>query len=247
MARKMMAAANQRPELVNARTTLDTGIPRYHAEVDREKSRQMGVSINQVFEAMQSTFGSMYINDFTMAGRNWQVNMQSEREFRSRPEDLNKVFVRSQYGELLPLSNLISLEQVVGPDIINRFNVNSAAKLMADAAPGYTKGQAKAAMEEVLAAVLPDGNAAIGWTGEAYQLDAAAGAGGLAFGMGLVMVLLILAAQYERWTLPMAVASAVPFGVLGAVLATTFRGYPNDIYFQVGLLVLIGLAAKTRF
>ncbi len=244
LAGRLAAAANERPELTNARTTLDTSIPRYRAELDREKARAMGVPVNEVFASMQSTFGSMYVNDFTLAGRNWQVNLQSEGEFRSQPEDLNKVFVRSETGEMIPLSSVVTLNRESGADILNRYNVYSAAKFLADAAPGYTTGQAKDAMEEVAAAVLEDGNVMLGWTGEAFQLDAAAGAGGLAFGLGMLMVFLILAAQYERWSLPLAVATAVPFGVLGAALAAMLRGFPNDIYFQVGLLVLIGLAAK---
>ncbi len=244
LASQLMAAANERPELVNARTTLNTGIPRYHARLDREKARDMGVPVNQVFETMQSTFGSLYVNDFTLLGRNWQVNLQSEKEFRSRPEDLNKVFVRSDQGRMLPLSTLVTLEPLTGPDVINRYNVNHAARILVDAAPGYTTGQAKQAMEAVAARVLKNGTTSIGWVGEAFQLDAAEGAGGLAFGLGLIMVFLILAANYERWTLPAAVGTAVPFGVLGAALAATLQGFPNDIYFQVGLLVLIGLAAK---
>ncbi|MBB3330306.1 HAE1 family hydrophobic/amphiphilic exporter-1/multidrug efflux pump [Halomonas campaniensis] len=244
LAGRLAAVANERPELTNARTTLDTSIPRYRAELDREKARAMGVPVNEVFASMQSTFGSLYVNDFTLAGRNWQVNLQSEGEFRSQPEDLNRVFVRSETGEMIPLSSVVTLNRESGADILNRYNVYSAAKFLADAAPGYTTGQAKAAMEEVAAEVLASGNVMLGWTGEAYQLDAAAGAGGLAFGLGLLMVFLILAAQYERWSLPLAVATAVPFGVLGAALAAMLRGFPNDIYFQVGLLVLIGLAAK---
>lgn len=242
-AARFIAAVNARPEVINGRITLDTTIPRFHAEVDREKARAAGVPINQIFEAMQSTFGSLYVNDFTLAGRNWQVNMQSEGEFRSRPEDLNRVFVRSEHGEMLPLSALVTLRRQPGPDIINRFNVNSAAKFFADPAPGFTTGQAKEAIEKTAAEML-DQSMRIGWVGEAYQLDAAAGAGALAFGLGLLMVFLILAAQYERWSLPFAVASAVPFAVLGAALSGLLRGFPNDIYFQVGLLVLIGLAAK---
>ena len=240
---QLSAAANERPELMNARVTLDTGIPRYHAHVDREKARAAGVPINQIFDTMRSTFGALYVNDFTLEGRNWQVNLQSEGDFRSQPEDLNRVFVRSTHGDMIPLSALVTLERTTGPDIINRFNLYPAAKLLADPAPGFTSGEAKAALEAAAADIL-DGDSSIGWTGEAYQLDAAAGAGGLAFGLGLLMVFLILAAQYERWTLPLAVASAVPFGVLGAALAALWRGFPNDIYFQVGLLVLIGLAAK---
>ena len=244
LAGRLAAAANERPELTNARTTLDTSIPRYRAELDREKARAMGVPVNEVFATMQSTFGSMYVNDFTLAGRNWQVNLQSEGEFRRQSEDLNKVFVRSESGEMIPLSSLVTMTREAGADILNRYNVYSAAKFLADAAPGYTTGQAKDAMDQVAAEVLEDGSAQLGWTGEAYQLDAAAGAGSLAFGLGLLMVFLILSAQYERWSLPLAVATAVPFGVLGAALAAMLRGFPNDIYFQVGLLVLIGLAAK---
>lgn len=242
-AQRFVAAANAREELVNVRVTLDPTIPRYHAEVDREQARATGVPINQIFEAMQSTFGSLYVNDFTLAGRNWQVNLQAEGEFRSQPEDLRRVFVRSQNNEMVPLSALVTLERTADADILNRYNLALAARLLGDPAPGFTTGQAKQVLEEVAAEMLGR-DLSIGWVGEAYQLDAAAGAGLAAFAMGLLMVFLILAAQYERWTLPLAVAAAVPFAVLGAGVAVWFSGYPNDIYFQIGLLVLIGLAAK---
>ena len=244
LAQQLAAAANARPELANARTTLDTGVPRYLAEVDREKARAADVPINAVFETMRSTFGSLFVNDFTLAGRNWQVNLQAEGEFRSQPEDINQVFVRSRSGEMVALSSLVELERVAGPDLINRFNVFPSAKFLADAAPGFTTGQAKQAAEEVAAGVLAGEDAVLEWTGEAYQLEATEGSGNVAFLLALLMVILILAAQYERWTLPLAVITAVPFGVLGAALAALLRGFPNDIYFQVGLLVLIGLAAK---
>lgn len=244
IAGRFVAAANERPELMNTQSTLDTGIPRYRASVDREKARSMGVPVDQIFAVMQSTFGSRYVNDFNYLGRLWQVNLQSEADFRSQPEDLQKVFVRSNTGTMIPLSELVHLERESGADVLNRFNVVPAARLLADPAPGYTTGQAKQAMEEVLAGLESENGLMLGWTGEAYQLDAASGAGGAAFGLGLLMVFLILAAQYERWTLPLAVATSVPFGVLGATIASHFRGYPNDVYFQVGLLVLIGLASK---
>ncbi|WP_323751612.1 multidrug efflux RND transporter permease subunit [Marinobacter sp.] len=243
MADKFTEAANARPELTNARVTLDTGIPRYKANVDREKAQAAGVPIDQIFTTMQSTFGGLYVNDFTLEGRNWQVNLQSEGEFRSHPGDLRKVFVRSNYGEMIPLSSLVELERTSGPDILNRFNVYPAAKLLADPGPGYTTGAALAALEAVAAEQF-DRDTLVGWTGEAYQLQDSADSGSMAFGMGLLLVFLILAAQYERWGLPVAVATAVPFGVFGAALASLWRGFPNDIYFQVGLLVLIGLAAK---
>jgi len=242
-AQQIVAAANARPELTNARTNLDVSIPRYRAEVDREKARALGVQVDDVFAAMQSTFGSMYVNDFTMMGRNWQVNMQAEGEFRSQPEDLRRVFVRSDNGIMIPVSGLVTLTREQGADIINRFNVYPAANISADPAPGYTSGDALKALQAVADENLgPD--TPFGWIGEAFQLEEAADAGGVAFGLGLIMVFLILAAQYERLTLPLAVATAIPFGVFGAALASLLRGFPNDIYFQVGLLVLIGLAAK---
>lgn len=244
LAQQVVAAANQRPELTNVRSTLNTSIPRYHAEVDREKAKAMNVPINDIFSTLQSTFGSTYVNDFSYQGRLWRVNMQAEGKYRDQPDDLRHVFVRSNSGEMVPLSSLVTLERTAGADIINRFNIYPAANLTADPAPGYTTGQAKTALEEVVAEQQKTADVQIGWVGEAYQLDAAAGAGTSAFGLGLLMVFLILAAQYERLTLPIAVVTAIPFGVLGAALSSLLRGYPNDIYFQVGLLVLIGLAAK---
>ncbi|WP_339799586.1 multidrug efflux RND transporter permease subunit [uncultured Marinobacter sp.] len=240
---RFAAAANERPELQNVRVTLDTSIPKYEATVDREKAEAAGVPVDQIFVTMQSTFGSLYVNDFTLLGRNWQVNLQSEGEFRSHPDDLRRVFVRSNYGEMVPLSSLVKLERIAGADILNRFNVYPAAKLLADPGPGFTSGDALAALQDVGEQVL-DPNSQLGWTGEAYQLVASADTGLIAFGLGLLLVFLILSAQYERWGLPIAVATAVPFGVFGAAAASLLRGFPNDIYFQVGLLVLIGLAAK---
>jgi HAE1 family hydrophobic/amphiphilic exporter-1/multidrug efflux pump len=243
IADEFIRKANERPELQNVRVTLDTEIPKYRADVDREKAQATGVPVDQIFTTMQSTFGGLYVNDFTLQGRNWQVTLQSEGQFRSHPDDLRKVFVRSDYGEMIPLSSLINLERSSGPDILNRFNVYPAAKLLADPGPGFTTGDALAALQEIGDEVF-DRNTLLGWTGEAFQLQDSASSGVVAFGMGLLLVFLILAAQYERWGLPIAVATAVPFGVFGAILAAMLRGFPNDIYFQVGLLVLIGLAAK---
>lgn len=243
LAGRLRAAVNERAEIGSMQIAYDAGVPRYRAEVDRDRARALGVPINAVFEAMQSTFGAMYVNDFTLAGRNWQVNLQAEGEFRSQPEDLRRVFVRSEEGAMVPLSSLVQLERSADADAVDRYNLFPSARLLAEPAPGYTSGQAKDALQAAARETL-GAEARIGWIGEAYQLEAAAGTGAAAFAMGLLMVFLILAAQYERWTLPLAVATAVPFGVLGATLAIMLRGYPNDIYFQVGLLVLIGLAAK---
>lgn len=243
LSNRFYGATEGRAAIGSLRLFIDTSVAHYRAEIDRDRVRTLGVPINAVFDAMQSTFGSLYVNDFTLEGRNWQVNVQAEGEFRSRPEDLRRIFVRAGDGSMVPLSSLVRLERYGAADSVERYNLFPAIRFLAEPAPGYTSGEVKAALEAAVAEGMGSG-ARLGWIGEAYQLEAAAGAGGIAFAMGLVMVFLILAAQYERWSLPVAVATAVPFGVLGAVLAVMLTGFPNDIYFQVGLLVLIGLAAK---
>jgi multidrug efflux pump len=240
---RLLEAARKRPELTGLRTTFSTGTPQYFAELDREKARALNVPINQVFTIMQSTFGSLYVNDFTLFGRSYRVNLQSEAEFRRSPEDLRHVFVRSNDGNLVPLDALLNVKRTIGPDLVERFNVFPAAKILGEPAPGYSSGQAIAAMQAVSQEVL-DNNYSVGWVGSAYQELATAGTGTLAFVFGIVMVFLILAAQYERWSLPFAVVTAVPFAVFGAIAATWLRGLENDLYFQIGLLTLIGLSAK---
>ena len=192
---------------------------------------------------MQSTFGSYYVNDFTLYGRTWQVSLQSESEFRRKPEDLSQVYVRASGGDLVPLTSLIKVRRILGPDTYARFNVYPSAKFLGGPAPGYSSGQALAAIQEVADEVLGS-DYTVGWVGSAYQELATQGSGSTAFVFGLIMVFLILAAQYERWTLPLAVVTAVPFAVFGAILAVWLRGIQNDVYFQVGLVTLIGLAAK---
>lgn len=243
MAQRFVEVASQRPELEGVRTTFDASIPQYYVDLNRNKARALGVPVNDVFTAMQSTFGSFYVNDFSLFGRTYQVSMQSESEFRRKPEDLDQVFVRSSSGEMIPLSALVTVERVLGPDTFERFNVYPAAKVMGSPAPGYSSGQALQAAREVADEVLGS-DYSLAWTGSAYQEVATAGTGNMAFVFGLLMVFLILAAQYERWTLPLAVITAVPFAVFGAILAIWARGLANDVYFQVGLVTLIGLGAK---
>lgn len=244
MAQKLVAAAQKRPELAGVQTTISTNIPQYFINLDREKAKALGVPVGDVFAAMQSTFGSYYVNDFTYSGRIFRVSLSSEAQFREKPEDLKQVFVRSTIdGSMIPLTTLVSFKRILGPDLVERFNIYPAAKIMGGPAAGYSSGQALAAIEQVAEEVLPSSYALV-WSGQAYQEKAAGGAGGSAFLFGIVMVFLILAAQYERWTLPIAVITAVPFAVFGALLATMMRGLTNDVYFQVGLLTLIGLGAK---
>lgn len=240
---EFVGAANKRPELANVKTTFSVSTPQYRIDLDREKAKMLNVAIDDVYTVMQSTFGSLYINDFTYMGRNFRVTMQSEDRFRRSPEDLRHVYVRAGTGALVPLSTLLKVERVTGPELVNRFNIFPAAKIMGDAAAGYSSGQAIAAMEEVAEQVLGN-DYALAWIGSAYQEKKAGGTSTQAFVFGLIMIFLILAAQYEKWSLPVVVILSVPFAVLGALLAVWMRGIENDLYFQVGLVTLIGLAAK---
>jgi multidrug efflux pump len=242
-AQRVVQAAALRPELRGVTTTFSTTIPQYRIDVDRDKAKTLGVPINTIFDTMQSTFGSLYVNDFSLYGRTYRVSLSSEGEFRHSPDDLRHVFVRSDKGAMIPLNALVSVRRIIGPDTVDRFNIFPAAKILGGPAPGYSSGQAIAAMREVVAQTVSS-DFTIGWTGSAYQELATAGTGYQGFIFGLVMVFLVLAAQYERWSLPLAVITAVPFAVFGAVLAIYLRGLENDVYFQIGLITLIGLAAK---
>jgi multidrug efflux pump len=239
----LVDAASKRPELAGVRTTFVSNVPQYKIYLDREKAKALNVPIASIFETMQSTFGSLYVNDFTLFGRNYQVTLQSEANFRERPDDLKQVFVKSTSGSMIPIDTLLRMERIVGPDQVDRFNAFNAAKVMGNPAPGYSSGQAIAALREVASQTLPDGYQ-VAWTGSAYQEIASGGAGSQAFIFGLIMVFLILAAQYERWSLPAAVVLAVPFALFGALVAIWLRGLSNDVYFQIGLVTLIGLASK---
>ncbi len=240
---ELIAEASKNPALSNVRTTFSVSTPQYNIELDREKAKALNVPINQIYAVMQSTFGSLYVNDFTYKGRNFRVTVQSEDKFRRSPDDLRYVYARSNDGQLIPLATLIHVQRITGPELINRFNIFPSAKITGEPAAGYSSGQAISAMEEVAQKVLgPDYD--ISWVGSAYQEKQAGGTSSQAFGFGLIMIFLILAAQYEKWSLPFVVILSVPFAVLGALISTWIRGLENDLYFQVGLVTLIGLAAK---
>ena len=185
----------------------------------------------------------LYVNDFGLFGRTYRVTLSSEANFRRSPEDLRYVFVRSNDRTMVPLSALLTVSRVIGPDVVDRFNGFRAARIQGNPAPGFSSGQAIAAMQQVVSRAVSR-DFTIAWTGSSYQELESAGAGSQGFLFGIVMVFLILAAQYERWSLPLAVIAAVPFAVFGAILAIYLRGIENDVYFQVGLITLIGLAAK---
>jgi multidrug efflux pump len=235
--------ANKREELSGVRTTLNTNVPKYQVSVDSAKVKSKGVSLEQIYQTLSATFGNFYVNDFNLFGRTYTVNMQAEESFRKNPDDLNNIFVRSSSGEMLPLSSFVTLKQIVSADLVERFNLFSAAKISGQANFGYSSGDAIKAMEEVVNEVLPQGYT-ISWIGTAYQEKQISNAGSMAFMFGIIFLYLILAAQYERWLMPVSVLLAVPFGIFGAVVANHLRGLENDIYFQIGILVLAGLSAK---
>jgi multidrug efflux pump len=196
-----------------------------------------------VYTAIQAQFGSVNVSQFYQYSRSWFVILQSEPKFREHPDDLTRLYTRSSSGAMVPLSALVTTEWVTGPDLMPHFNGFPAAKINGTAAPGYSSGQAITAMEEISREVLPAGYT-FAWSGLAFEEKKSGGTSAIAFAFGLIIVFLVLAAQYESWTLPGAVMTAVPFGVLGALTANWIRGLENDVYFQIGLLVLIGLGAK---
>ena len=236
-------ALAERPELTSLRSFLRADSPQLVLSVDEAKAIALGVSVDEVYDSISALMGSSYINDFTRNGKIYRVVMQAKADARATPEDLGRGYVRSSSGEMIPISSLISYERISGADTLARMNGYLAAQFMGAAAQGVSSGDAIRIAEEVGAAVLPEGYT-IEWTGQAYHEKRIGSSSATAFGFGLLMMFLILAALYERWSLPIAVVLAVPYAVLGAMCAIWIRGTPNDIYFQIGLMVLVGLTAK---
>jgi HAE1 family hydrophobic/amphiphilic exporter-1/multidrug efflux pump len=240
---RFIAAASQRPELAGVGTTYSAQVPRVNVKLDIEKAKLLGVSIGDVNVTLQSTFGAYYVNDFNRDGRVYRVQMQSDARFRAHPENLREISVRAAGGAMIPLTAIATVQQITGPDFIERFNLFPSARLSGGPAAGFSSGQALEVMEEIAARELPAGYT-LAWSGESYQ-EKVSGQNTLAiFALAVFMVFLILAAQYERLTLPFAVILAVPFAVFGAFIAVWLRGLYNDLYLQIGLVTLVGLAAK---
>lgn len=240
---KIIAEGNKRPELSRVSSTMGISSPVLKVDVDRSKALSMGVGVSDIFAVMQSVFGQYYINDFSLFGRTYRVYAQAEKDFRATPNDLDKVFVRSSAGAMVPLSSLIKFKEGGSSNTIERFNNFPSAKIMGSANAGFSSGQAMVAITEVARSILPS-EYTVAWSGSSYQEQQTAGGGNLVLVMAMIMVFLILAAQYESWSLPIAVVVSVPFAVLGAALFTYLRGYSSDIYFQVAIITLVGLAAK---
>lgn len=240
---ELINQAKKRPELSKLMSTLQLDNMQFFVDLDRYKARVLGVSISDVFETLQTLVGSVYVNNFNKYGRVYQVIVQAQPQFRSKLENLGDMYVRSAYGQMVPLKSLVTIKYASGPTLVSRFNDFPAAEILGGPAPGYTSGDAMKAMEEIAAEVLPEGMT-FSWSGEAYQEEATGGTSSLVLIAALIMVFLILAALYEKWSLPLAILMAVPFGIFGAFLAIWVKGMPSDVYFQVGLVTLIALSAK---
>ncbi len=243
MTQNVLTKARERPELSNVNSTFRASSLQLMADVNRDTAVLLDVPIEDVYSTLQAQFGSIQVSQYEEYSRIWNVILQSDAQFRQQPADITRLYTRSKKNLMIPLSALVTTYYKIGPSIVPHFNGFPAAQIMGSAAPGYSSGDAIAAMEEIAREMLPQGYG-FGWSGMALQEKESGGSSAIAFAFGLLVIFLILAAQYESWSLPMTVLTAVPFGIIGALLATWGRGLENDVYFQIGLLVLVGLAAK---
>lgn len=243
VARKFLQTASQRPEVASLFTGFRTTIPQVKLDIDRDKARTLDIPINQVFQGLQIYLGGLQVNDFNLFGRTYKVMVQAEQDFRRTPDNIRDIYLRTGDGSMVPMSTLSTVEMVTGPDILQRFNMFRTAEISGANAAGYSSGDALKAMEEVSAAELPQGYG-FQWSGVAFQEKLAGGSQGLIFGMALIFVFLVLAAQYESWAVPFSVLFGLPIGVFGAFLLVAWRGFINDVYVQIGIVTLMGLAAK---
>jgi HAE1 family hydrophobic/amphiphilic exporter-1 len=241
--KRFVAAARKRPELQNVVPNFAPAVPQIFAEVDKEKALKQGVPIADVYAALQAFMGGLYVNDFTRFSRQWRVFLQSDVDHRRTPEDLKDFYVRNGRGQMVPLSAFVTARNTTGPEYTVRFNLFRSAEIIGSAAPGYSSGQALAALEAVAAETLPPemGHA---WNALSYQEKAAEGGTGRVLGLSLVFVFLILAALYESWSLPFSVLLSTPVAVMGAFLGLLARRFDSNVYAQIGLVMLVGLTAK---
>jgi hydrophobe/amphiphile efflux-1 (HAE1) family protein len=239
---KVQAAAAKRPEIGRTITTFSPSTPQLNVELDREKARTLGVPVNSVFQTLQAYLSGLYVNDFVKFGRVYKVFLQAEPEFTNEPDDIGNFYVRNNSGGMVPLSTLVKVSRISGPNFATRFNLYQSAEIMGAPAPGYTSTQALKAMEEVMAEM--PSNIGYEWSGLTLQEKKSEGQAGLIFGMAIIFVFLLLAAQYESWSLPFAVLLSVPTVILGTLIGLFLRNFEMNVYAQVGLVMLIGLAAK---
>jgi hydrophobe/amphiphile efflux-1 (HAE1) family protein len=240
----LVHASRERPELAGLFSGFRANVPQVSFDLDRAKAKTLGVPIDSVYQALQIYLGGVQVNDLTLFGRTYKVMAQADPEFRVDPDNLDQIFVRGREGAMLPIRTIATFGSTTGPDLIQRYNMFRTAEVSGGAASGYSSGQSLDAMEEIAAEVLPSGYG-FEWTGTAFQEKQAGGAQALIFALGLLLVFLFLSANYESWVIPLAVLLGLPVAVFGALVSTWLRDYINDVYVQIGLVLLIGLAAKT--
>lgn len=238
-----LAAARAAPELTGMFTGLRVDVPQLYADIDRVRARQLGVAMTDVFDTLQTYLGSLYVNDFNAFGRTYSVRVQADAPFRARPEDIGRLKVRSASGEMVPMAAVLSIKNSAGPERVMRYNGFLSADVNGAAAPGYSTGQAQDAVARIARETLPKGFA-YEWTELTYQQIIAGNSGVLIFPLALLLVFLVLAAQYESLTLPLAIIMIVPMGLLAAMAGVWLSGGENNVFTQIGLIVLVGLSAK---
>jgi len=240
---QLLGAVAKDPMFAQVNTLWRANVPQLYVATDREKAKAVGVPVDELYSTLAATLGTFYVNDFNKYGRTWQVLMSAEPAYRKRPDDVGAVYVRSEQGRMVPVSSLANVQYSAGPDTLDRFNNLPAVKILGATKPGYSSGQAIARMEEIARQTLPP-EFSFDWSGASFQEKRSGGTSVIALGLAALMVFLILAAQYDRWSLPLSVMLALPFGTFGALAAVWLRGLTNDVYFQIGLVTLLGLAAK---
>jgi hydrophobic/amphiphilic exporter-1 (mainly G- bacteria), HAE1 family len=240
---QLLGRANQTPGLQAVFSTFAADTPQLLVEVDRNKAKSLQVSVDDIFSTLQTALGSQYVNDFNLQQRNYRVYVQADQQFRSNPKDIGQLYVRSQRNEMISLSNLVKVTSVVGAQTINHYNLFRSIEINGSAAPGSSSGDAIKAMEQVAQAVLPPGFD-YEWSGTALEEIDSGSLAPLIFSLGIVFVFLVLAAQYENFIDPIIILLAVPLAIFGALVAQSLRGFANDVYCQIGLVMLIGLASK---
>ena len=241
--RGLLVTANGQPELAGVFSTYAADTPQIYLDIDRDKAQVLGVRISDIFNALQSTLGSYYVNDFNVFGRTWQVNLQAETAFRQRVDQIERIYVRNARGSMVPLRAIAKAELVQGPQTVVRYNGYRAAIVNGAAKPGFSSGQALAAMERISAATLPAGYS-YEWTGTAFQEKAASGRTGIVLGLAVLFAYLFLVALYESWNIPVSALLSVSIAIMGALAAIAIAGLSFDVYAQIGLVALIALAAK---
>ncbi|MGB5999369.1 MAG: multidrug efflux RND transporter permease subunit, partial [Thermoanaerobaculia bacterium] len=242
-ANDIVAAGFEGGKITRLNQNFQSNVPQIYIDVDREKTKRLQIPLQTVFDTLQANLGSAYVNDFNLFGRTWRVMVQADEEFRSRVSDIQRLEVRTDEGRMVPLSTLVSVYETVGPSVVNRFNMFPSATITGAPAPGYSEGESVDEIERITQQTIPS-QMGFSWSGVTQQQKESGDVAPLIFSLALIMVFLFLAAQYESWATPLAVLLSVPLAILGAIIFTLIRGFDNNIYTQIGFVLLIGMSAK---